>query len=838
MSNYLKNIIDKLSPESRRCLDAAVSLAISRTHYEVEVEHLLQELIVQQQKMMHTLCARTGLVLDSLLRALQQTMKELRAGNNQSPVFSNNLVEWLEKSWLFTSTCQGQDFLTPSALISCLLDQTVTPDFASKLRHLLICDHNLVDNILSKTEAASLVKLTDSDHRNSLSLYTRNLSKLARTGDIDPILGRDDEIRQMIDVLLRRRQNNPILTGEPGVGKTALVEGLALRIASGHVPDSLKSVELFALDLGLLQAGASIKGEFEKRLQSLLDDISSYPQPVILFVDEAHMLIGSGGVAGQNDAANLLKPALARGEIRMIAATTWAEYKKFFQKDAALTRRFQIVQVKEPDMESAIAMLRALAPIISAHHNVQIMESAINAAVTLSTRYITGRKLPDKSVSLLDTACARVAVSQHYEPKQIESINSQLLNLYSEKTVLEKECGHEKRLIKINSHITELEESLSILLLLWEKQRNIVNKLLQIENEQEKIHYRAELCELHKIQTMVFECVDASCIADVISTWTGIPLGRMLEKTSQQLNELLPRLEERIIGQKHALTMIATQIRISRTNLHDPLKPTGVFMLAGPSGTGKTESALALADLIYGGDQGLLTINMSEYQEAHSVAGLKGSPPGYVGYGQGGVLTEAIKKNPYRVVLLDEVEKAHPDVMELFYQIFDKGVIDDAEGEQINFRHTLIIMTSNLGSSELVTAYTEGERSIEALCNTIRPLFDHVFRPALMGRITLIPFLPLENDVLKRIISLKIEHICKRFQDNTSSEKKLCFSEQVIEWVAENCKLSQSGARDIDQILRQHLLPLLADCVLNKEDSPSDVLKFDINKGKLKVDYL
>ena len=835
MSSYLKRIVDKLTPESRSCLDAAVSQAISRTHHEVDVEHLLLAVIVQHSDLMESLNLGAGLAADALLSATQQALNTFRSGNSRAPVFSTGLVQWLEKAWLHASASWGHTQLAPAALLACLLEENTAPSLTSGVRKALNCQRDAAEQLLldachTRENAAS--PATQSSN-SALGKFTRNLSAQARKGELDPVLGREAEIRQMIDILLRRRQNNPILTGEPGVGKTALVEGLALRIAAGNVPEVLRQMDVLTLDLGLLQAGASVKGEFENRLQALMKEIASAPQPVILFIDEAHTLIGAGGQAGQNDAANLLKPALARGELRVVAATTWAEYKKYFEKDAALTRRFQLVQVAEPGIDSATAMLRAIAPAMSRHHGVQILESAIHAAVNLSSRYIAGRQLPDKSVSLLDTACARVAVSQSHHPKEIEDINALLSNLHTEREALQKEGQHDQRLATLALRETELLADLAHLRPLWEQQKSLVQQLQQSRDESAIAAWRRELAELHETHALVFECVDATCIADVVSGWTGVPLGRMVEKQQQQLGELLHRLEQRVIGQRHALSTIATQVRISRANLNDPLKPTGVYMLAGSSGIGKTETALVLADLLYGGEQSLVTINMSEYQEAHSVSGLKGSPPGYVGYGQGGVLTEAVKRNPYSVVLLDEVEKAHPDVMELFYQVFDKGMIEDAEGQLINFRNTLIIMTSNLASAKITAACAEGETSPEALCTLIRPEFEHVFRPALMGRVTLIPYLPLQPKTLAQIIRLKLDRICQRYHAASNGEVQLSYSESVVSWVAELCQVMQSGARDIDQALNRHILPLLTDTLLQDEKPVRGGLKIGVSKDKL-----
>lgn len=835
MNNYLKRIVEKFTPESRICLDAAISQAISRSHYEIEVEHLLFTLITHNSELMESLSLGAGLAPDTLLRTVQQMLDSFSNGNTNSPVFSSRLVQWLEKSWLHASAGWGQTLLAPHALIACLIDEEAVPGLVSSVRLALKCNQKNAEKLLSSAcfiPSDDISRITETPV-TSLDKYTRNLSLLAREGKLDPVKGRETEIRQMIDILLRRRQNNPILTGEPGVGKTALLEGLALRIAAGTVPDMIKPMEVLTLDLGLLQAGASVKGEFENRVQLLLKEISSAPQPVVLFIDEAHMLIGAGGPPGQQDVANLLKPALARGELRVVAATTWAEYKKYIEKDAALTRRFQVVKVEEPDIDTATAMLRAVVPSMSNHHGVTILESAVHAAVELSNRYIAGRQLPDKCISLLDTACARVAVSQSHKPKEIEHADSLLTNLVEERTALAKEGGHEHRLASLAQRENELNVTLEQLVALWEQQKLLVQRLRLSDNANDILRWRQELSALHQSQAFVFECVDATCIADVVSSWTGVPLGRMVEKEYHQLKELLSRLETRVIGQSHALATVATQIRVSRANLSDPSKPTGVFMLAGPSGVGKTETAIILAELLYGGEQSLVTINMSEYQEAHSISGLKGTPPGYVGYGQGGILTEAVKRNPYSVVLLDEVEKAHPDVMELFYQVFDKGVIEDSEGQVINFRNTLIIMTSNLASAQIVTSCASGESSPDALCELIRPEFERVFRPALMGRVKLIPYLPLEPKVLSQIIKLKLDNICKRYLSASDNMVSLIYSDSVVAWISKKCQINQSGARDIDQMLIQHILPLLADKLLLEDKTTVRTIRISINRDKV-----
>ena len=845
MSHYLKKIVETFTQPTRECLDKAISLAVEHQHHQVEVEHMLMALMLQQTELWERLSIASGLRADQVLAALKTSMRVIRGGHRGSPLLSAELVTYLEQAWLHASVNWHQRQLTPSALLGCLLAKTPDSHLAlsTSLLQALTCQADAAETLLcaesqshveGRMEGENLRTSSDDPRQSNSAIqqYTRNLTELARDGALDPTPGREAEIRQMIDILLRRRQNNPVLTGEAGVGKTALVEGLAQRIVAGTVPEAIKSMALLTLDLGLLQAGASVKGEFENRLQTLLREIKALPVPVILFIDEAHTLVGAGGQAGQNDAANLLKPALARGELRVIAATTWAEYKKYFEKDAALARRFEVVRVLEPDTETATAMLRSLAPAMSSHHGVQIQESALNAAVQLSQRYITGRLLPDKSVSLLDTACARVAVSQSHQPKEIEDLHAQLKALNQESVRLrqEGEQGHQRRLLWITQREQEIEQQLALLIPLWEQQRELVANIAGCDDAAQKAEWRSALATSHQQHPLVFERVDDVCVADIVAGWTGIPLGRVVQQQSYQLDELVERLESRVMGQPHALREMATRIRIARANLHDPLKPCGVYMLAGPSGVGKTETALALADLMYGGEQSLITINMSEYQEAHSVSGLKGSPPGYVGYGQGGVLTEAVRRRPYSVVLLDEVEKAHPDVMELFYQLFDKGVMEDAEGQQINFRNTFIIMTSNLASDLLMhhvnAAQADaghvgmGDNDIKILTQIIRPEFDRVFRPALMGRVTLIPYLPLQGETLSNIIRLKLDRLIQRFVQAGQGDYTLNYQAEVVDYVAARCLVAQSGARDIDAILGQALLPVLADSLLSVKLKP------------------
>jgi type VI secretion system protein VasG len=691
----------------------------------------------------------------------------------------------------------------------------------------------------------------------ALDQFTTNLTQRARDGKVDPVIGRDLEIRQAIDILMRRRQNNPILTGEAGVGKTAVVEGLALRIAQNDVPDVLKGVEIHTLDMGLLQAGASVKGEFENRLKNVIDEVKKSPHAIILFIDEAHTMIGAGGTAGQNDAANLLKPALARGELRTIAATTWGEYKKYFEKDAALARRFQVVKVEEPSEELACAMLRGMAPLMEKHFGVRVYDEAITEAVRLSHRYIMGRQLPDKAISVLDTACAKVALGQNATPALIENLARKIERIDAEVTALEREQGEggadaAARLKELRESRAAADEQHKSLSERWEKEKALTAKIIEAraaaaahatgdqatpgEGGQAR-DIQAMVAELRALQgetPMVPVQVDGHVVAEIVAGWTGIPLGKMVKDEIKTVLRLKENLEQRVLGQPHAIEAVAQRVRTSRANLDDPNKPKGVFLFVGPSGIGKTETALALADALYGGERKLITINMSEYQEAHSVSGLKGSPPGYVGYGEGGVLTEAVRRNPYSVVLLDEVEKAHPDVMELFFQVFDKGVMDDAEGREIDFRNTIIILTSNVASGAMMQACLnkspEELPSVEELEQMIRPALMKQFKPAFLGRLKVIPFYPIADDVLVDIIKLKLGKIERRIAANHKAE--FSYDEALVEAVLARCTEVDSGARNVDNILNGTLLPEIAESVLARMAEGAAIAKIKVSANK------
>ncbi|NDJ56368.1 type VI secretion system ATPase TssH [Enterobacteriaceae bacterium 4M9] len=666
--------------------------------------------------------------------------------------------------------------------------------------------------------------------KSVLEQYGSNLTEKARLGELDPVTGRDEEIRQLVDILMRRRQNNPLLTGEAGVGKTAVVEGLAARIASGEVPPRLRDVTLYLLDMGMLQAGAGAKGEFEQRLREVIDEVQSSPSPIILFVDEIHTLIGAGGSQGTGDAANLMKPALARGQLRTIGATTWSEYKKYIEKDPALTRRFQVVKVQEPDEKKAILMLRHLRPTLEQHHRIILLDEAVEAAVRLSHRYITDRQLPDKAISLLDTACARCAISQHAEPGPVEHCRHRIEALETERDVALRDArigaGDEQRAAKIAAELEQVQAQLSALSARWHSELALVNDIIALrarlaaedsESEQDNAALRAELAEqqqrLDEVQNndpLIFPTVDANIIASVVADWTGIPLGRMMKSEIESVLGLADTLNQRVIGQKHGLDAIASRLITSRASLDDPNKPIGVFMLCGPSGVGKTETAHALAESFYGGERNVVTINMSEFQESHTVSTLKGAPPGYVGYGEGGVLTEAVRRRPYSVILLDEVEKAHPDVHEIFYQVFDKGWMEDGEGLRVDFSNTIIILTSNVGS-EVVSALCADPQMLpdpEQLTAALRDPLLRVFPAALLGRMMVIPYYPLSDAVLSDIVKLQLERIRRRLQEN--HHMTCTFDDQVIAQIVSRCTEVESGGRLVDNILTNTLLPQIS----------------------------
>jgi type VI secretion system protein VasG len=864
MDINLKTLIGKLNDTTRAAATRAAGICVGFGQYEVDIEHLFLALLEQPASDFVVAARQSGISLTAFETDLRKEVERLPSGSGRTPVFSRHLPVLFEHAWLIASlgrAAAGQEQRIRSGHL--LLALLAEPGLAQLAQRASSCfmdipldrlKHDFEKLTRGSCEATAVLdagqaqpaaggdpvgelQATAPSRTPALDQYTTCLTARARDGKVDPVIGRDAEIRQVIDILMRRRQNNPILTGEAGVGKTAVVEGLALRIAEGDVPDVLRGVEIHTLDMGLLQAGASVKGEFENRLKNVIEEVGKSLHPIILFIDEAHTMIGAGGAAGQNDAANLLKPALARGELRTIAATTWGEYKKYFEKDAALARRFQVVKVEEPDEDTACAMLRAMAPLMESHFGVRIFDEAIREAVRLSHRYISGRQLPDKAISVLDTACAKVALGQKATPAALEEAVRGLEMRDARITALVREesggADHGAMLAALRGEREALLQRQEQLRGQWEREQALSAEIhamrVRLEAEGSGANAGEKAGKAAAVQALVDELralqgdtplvplqVDGHTVAGIVASWTGIPLGRMVKDEIRTVMNLQGMLDERILGQRHASAIVAQRVRTARANLEDPNKPKGVFLFVGSSGVGKTETALALADLLYGGERKLVTINMSEYQEAHSVSGLKGSPPGYVGYGEGGVLTEAVRRNPYSVVLLDEVEKAHSDVLELFFQVFDKGVLDDAEGRQIDFRNTIIILTSNAASGQIMQACLNkpaAERPApEQLAEMIRPGLMKHFKPAFLGRLAVVPFYPIDDEVLANIIRLKLERIKARVAANHNALFQ--YDEALIGAVLARCTEVDSGARNVDTILNGTLLPEIADNVL------------------------
>jgi type VI secretion system protein VasG len=895
MSVNLRALISKLNPATRGAIDSAAGLCLSRTHYDVEVEHFLVKLLDNTDSDFAFIVKHYALDRSRLASDLAKSLDHLKTGNARTPAISPHVLRMLTEAWTLGSIDYGATQVrTGHTILALLADddlarmvKEISREFTkipveSLRKDLPAVTSSSAEEAQAARAAASGAPAdaaggprTPGGKSPNLDAYTVNLTERAKQGKIDQVLGRDFEIRQVIDILLRRRQNNPILVGEAGVGKTAVIEGFALRIANDDVPAVLRNVTLRTLDLALLQAGAGVKGEFENRLKGLIDEVKNSPTPIILFIDEAHTMIGAGGQAGQNDAANLLKPALARGEMRTLAATTWSEYKKYFEKDPALARRFQLVKVEEPSEETCALMLRGVVPALEAHHKVRILDDGLDAAVRLSHRYLADRQLPDKAVSVLDTACARLALGQHTTPPAIENAQRRLDDIRVQRRVLELEAAvganHTERLQDLAEERATTESELAKLTARWETEKGLVGRIREIREQLEQQvarkrrasaaiaavpadgagvdaaavqeaakaeaqasasaqQLRAELSVLNDQLTevqgdapLMRVCVDASLVGEVISGWTGVPVGKMLRDEFQVVLSLEKHLEQRVIGQNHALEYISRRIRTSRAGIEDPNKPKGVFMLVGPSGVGKTETALAVADLLYGGEHNLITINMSEFQEAHTVSTLKGAPPGYVGYGEGGVLTEAVRRRPYSVVLLDEVEKAHPDVLELFFQVFDKGQMEDGEGRQIDFKNTVIILTTNAGTDTIMklTADPETTPSNDGLVKALKPELDKTFKPAFLGRLVIIPYFPVRDENLKRIVRLKLGKIQRRIEE--THKVRFSFDEQLVDTVAARCTEVESGARNVDNILTHSLLPDVSIRILEQLASGSQI---------------
>jgi type VI secretion system protein VasG len=876
VSLNLKSLIGKLNDTTQRTLNDSLNLAMRNTHYDAEVEHFLLAALESSDNDIASILKHYEINKSRVQKELQTGLDSFKRGNGKSPSFSDALINMLIKAWsVATIEFEAGSVRTGFTLLAVLTDEKLLRLIREASKELSkINAEDLTRNFYAIVATSREVQATlkpsggkgdatesagpaaGSGKTPNLDQFTVNLTANAAAGKIDPVLGRDAEVRQMIDILMRRRQNNPILTGEAGVGKTAVVEGLANRIVANEVPPALQGVKLHSLDMALMQAGASVKGEFENRLKGLISEIASSTEKIILFIDEAHTMIGAGGTAGQNDAANLLKPALARGELRTIAATTWSEYKKYFEKDPALARRFQVVKVEEPSEEVCATMLRGIVGALEKHHGLRILDEAIIQTVKLSHRYIAGRQLPDKAVSVLDTACARLALGQNSMPAALEDILRRIDSLNVQKRVLERENvlggGHEERVKEIDQRIADAQIEHEALNARWEKEKELVAGIrtthVKLEEAAAKggdtAEARTELSKLEKElsdlqgeQGLMSVAVDAQIVGAVISAWTGIPLGKMMKDEISTVLTLDEHLKKRVIGQDHAQAAIAQRIITSRANMDDPVKPVGVFMLVGPSGVGKTETAIALADLLYGGEKNMITINMSEFQEAHTVSTLKGSPPGYVGYGEGGVLTEAVRRRPYSVVLLDEVEKAHPDVLELFFQVFDKGRMEDGEGREIDFRNCIILLTSNAATDTLMKLCADPETMpfSDGLLAAMKPELDKIFKPAFLGRMMIVPYFPIRDENLKQIIRLKLGKIVKRLKETHKVD--LTYDEALLNEIASRCTEVESGARNVDNILSNTMLPEISRQILGRIASGEDIEDVAISVADGKITY-
>lgn len=867
-------LFGKLNRIAYRAIESATVFCRMRGNSYVELVHWIHQILQLQDSDLHRVIRQFNLEPSRLAADITEALDRLPRGSTTITDLSAHVEEAVERAWVFGTLMFGEAQVRTGYLVLGIVDTRT-------LRNVLLSISKEFDKIKPEALKERFAEITAGSpeegqrasdgfqmgaggapgepfgamapaqlgKQEALKQYTTDLTDQARLGKMDPIIGRDDEIRQVVDILMRRRQNNPILVGEAGVGKTAVVEGFAQRIVRGDIPPQLKDVQLRTLDVGLLQAGASMKGEFENRLRQVIDEVQASPKPVILFIDEAHTLVGAGGAAGTGDAANLLKPALARGTLRTIAATTWAEYKKYIEKDPALTRRFQTVQIDEPDEARAVLMLRGVASTMEAHHKVQVLDEAIEAAVKLSHRYIPARQLPDKAVSLLDTACARVAISQHAVPADVDDCRRRIEALETELGIIGREeaigIDTAKRHAEASASLAGQRERLTALEVNWQHERMLVEKILDLRKQlrapdaatgEERCVRLAALRTLHSElgtlqgeHPLILPSVDAQAVSSVVADWTGIPVGRMVQDEIKTVMRLADVLAERVIGQRHAHEMIARRIQTSRANLASPTRPIGVFMLAGPSGVGKTETALTLAEALYGGEQNLITINMSEFQEAHTVSTLKGAPPGYVGYGEGGVLTEAVRRKPYSVVLLDEVEKAHPDVHEIFFQVFDKGMMEDGEGRMIDFKNTLILLTTNIGSDLILNLCRDPELMPEAdgIAGALRPALLKTFPAALLGRLVTIPYYPLSDDMLRAIIRLQLGRIEKRIRANYGIA--FTYSDAVVALIASRCTELESGGRMIDSILTNTVLPAISRNFLERTVAGEPLQRADID---------
>ena len=909
-------LFGKLNSLCYRAIESATVFCKLRGNPYVELVHWLKQILELQDSDIHRIARHFELNPSRLAKDMTAALDRLQRGATSISDLSSHLEETVEQAWTYATLLFGEYRVRSGHLTIALVktkslknillgiskefDKIKVEELTDKFSKIVgsSCeealqaqDGTVVGGGAAPGEASDAMAPAQMGKQEALKRFCKDLTEEARTGDMDPIVGRGGEIRQIVDILMRRRQNNPILTGEAGVGKTAVVEGFAQRIAAGDVPPSLQDVRLLTLDLGLLQAGASMKGEFENRLRQVIEEVQSSEKPIILFIDEAHTLIGAGGAAGQGDAANLLKPALARGTLRTVAATTWAEYKKYFEKDPALTRRFQVIKIEEPSEEKCLLMMRKLAGVQEKHHQVAVLDEALEAAVKLSHRYIPSRQLPDKAVSLLDTSCARVAISQHAIPARIDDTQKRIDGLEIELGIIDREANigmdHEEQRGEATEKLEVDRKLLEELKARWEEERKVVERILDLRDKlrqsgsgkvdepaeadkgepakepaeaeeaeappaeaaeaisdedrvkmlEELKGLQTELSELQGEDPLILPAVDYQAVASVVQDWTGIPVGKMVANEIQAVLRLADTMEKRVLGQRHALDTIARRIQTSRASLDNPSRPIGVFMLVGPSGTGKTETALTLAEALYGGEDNVITINMSEFQEAHTVSTLKGAPPGYVGYGEGGVLTEAVRRRPYSIVLLDEVEKAHPDVHEIFFQVFDKGHMEDGEGRDIDFKNTIIILTSNVGTDLIMEMCKDPELmpNPEGIAKGMREPLLKVFPAALLGRLVVVPFYPISDEVLRKITVLQIGRIAKRLQENHRIPFE--YDDALVDLIVSRCTEVESGARMVDAILTHTMLPEISTVFLNRLVEGQEIKRVHVGVSDAEFKY-
>ncbi len=864
----IKSLVKKLNPYCTNALESAIGLCMQSEHVEITLLHWIDKLMQDLNADFAKMLEANAIDKEAFKNVLRRELSLLPKGLAGKPAFSPELFDLVQDAWLLSSISLGERFVRSGAIFLALLNRArlalpgSTLSMLAKISTTEAHKHFAViarDSIEMDFTAVDKDAMSISEGESFLARFGEDLTRVAREGKIDPVLGRENEIRQMIDILCRRRKNNPILVGEAGVGKTALVEGLATKIISGQVPDILAKVRLVTLDLGAMEAGASVKGEFENRLKSIIKEVEDAVEPVILFIDEAHLLIGSGGNQG-HDAANLLKPALARGKIRVIAATTWSEYKKYIEKDPALTRRFQLIKVGEPTEEQAVTILRGLRSIFEANHKVIIRDDALQACARLSTKYLPDRQQPDKAIDVLDTACARVRVNLKAKPSQMVELEEMLAALNNEEAGVLKDLSQgieidKIQLAKIEIAKQDAADKLKKLEQRWQKELKLIDDLLnirlEIDNEKSgskklaKLQGKREqlykkLADLRGHDPLVFYEVDPDVMAQVVSDWTQIPLGKLLRDEAESLLMMKEQLQKRIKGQGEGVGMIAEQIKLAKAGLKDPKQPLGVFLLVGPSGVGKTETALTVADTLFGGEESLITVNMSEFQEKHNVSRLIGSPPGYVGYGEGGMLTEAVRKRPYSVVLLDEVEKAHPDVLNLFYQVFDKGSLTDGEGREVDFSNTVIFLTSNLATDEITNLSLREEKlPLAEITTQVRPILSKWFKPALLARMTIIPYLALLQDVLLEIVALKLRKLEERMQGQYKVE--LSWGKTLSTWLANQCEEVEMGARNIDLVIRKKVMPPLSEYVLEhlaaRDFAENITVEFDAKTQAVRLDF-